>query len=116
MSEYAEYLREVFSPFGPITIRRMFGGFGVYHEGLMFGLVADDRLYLKTDSENLSFFEAEGLEPFEYNKKGKMVKMSYHRAPDEIMDDQEQAVIWARRSYEAALRSRASKSKGKTNR
>jgi DNA transformation protein and related proteins len=105
MSEYLEYLHEVFELFGPIKIRKMFGGYGIYHQGLMFALVADDALYLKTDSENLDYFEDEGLGPFEYNKGGKVVKMSYYLGPDEIMDDREQAAVWARRSFEAARRS-----------
>jgi len=46
MSQFVEYLHEVFERFGPIRIRKMFGGYGVYHGGLMFGLVADDTLYL----------------------------------------------------------------------
>ncbi len=113
MSEYIEYLHEVFELFGPIKIRKMFGGYGLYHQELMFALVAEDTLYLKADAENLSFFEDEGLGPFEYNKGGKVVKMSYYLAPDEIMDDCEQAAIWARRSFEAARRSQKVQKKAK---
>jgi DNA transformation protein and related proteins len=107
MSEFVEYLHEVFERFGPIRTRKMFGGYGVYHNGLMFGLVANDTLYLKADAENARFFEKEGLEQFGYNKNGRAIKMSYYEAPDGIMDDREQAAIWARRSFEAALRSQA---------
>jgi len=113
MSEYIEHLGEVFGLFGPVTARRMFGGYGIYHDGLMFALVADDTLYLKADAENLRYFEDEGLGPFGYNKNGKLVKMSYYRAPDEIMDDRKQAAVWARRSFEAALRSPASRNRPK---
>lgn len=113
MSEYVEYLQEAFELFGPVTARRMFGGYGIYSNGLMFGLVVEDTLYLKADAQNSRYFEDEGLGRFEYNKNGKPVKMSYYLAPDEIMDDREQAAIWARRSFEAALRSQASKSQPK---
>lgn len=113
MSEYIEYLREVFEDFGPITARKMFGGYGIYHDGRMFGLVADDTLYLKVDAENLAWFEEEGLEPFMYEKNGRSVKMSYHLAPDDIMDDRELAAVWARRSFEAALRVQAVKNRPK---
>lgn len=113
MSEYIEYLREVFEDFGPITARKMFGGYGIYHDGLMFGLVADDTLYLKVDAENLVWFEEEGLEPFMYEKNGRSVKMPYHLAPDDIMDDRELAAVWARRSFEAALRVQAVKNRPK---
>jgi DNA transformation protein len=90
MSEYIEYLKEVF---GPITARKMFGGYGIHHDGLMFALVADDTLYFKADAENLSYFEKEGLGPFEYTNQGRLMKMSYYLAPEEIMDDREQAAM-----------------------
>jgi DNA transformation protein len=51
MDDYVGYLQEIFEHFGPITARKMFGGWGIYHNGLMFALVADDTLYLKADSE-----------------------------------------------------------------
>ena len=111
MSEFIEYLHEVFELLGPITVRKMFGGYGIYHGGLMFGLVSDDTLYLKADTRNSKYFEEEGLGQFEYNKQGRVLKMSYYLAPDGVMDDREQAAIWGRRSYEAALRARAPKGK-----
>ena len=107
MSEFTEFLHEVFAGFGPITLRRMFGGHGVYHQGLMFGLVADDVLYLKADEQNRQCFEVLGLAPFEYGKDGKVMKLSYYAAPPSLMDDMDEAADWARRSYEAALRARS---------
>jgi len=115
MSEFVEYLHEVFMLFGPITARRMFGGYGIYHNGLMFGLVSDDTLYLKADAENSIHFELEGLSKFEYKKNDRIMKMSYYMAPAEIMEDREQAEIWARRSYQAALRAQSSKKKTRIN-
>lgn len=109
MSEYIEYLHEVFELFGPIVARKMFGGYGIYHLGAMFAIVVDDTLFLKADAENSHFFKEKGLGQFEYDRNGKSVKMSYFLAPDEIMDDREQAAIWASRSFEAALRSQKRK-------
>lgn len=109
MSEFTDYLHEVFEQFGPITVRKMFGGYGIYHDGLMFGLVADEALYLKTDAENVGDFEREGLAPFEFDKGGKPVRMSCHLAPDDLLEDRDKAAAWARRSYEAALRARKPK-------
>jgi len=111
MSEYVEYLKEVFEEFGPITARKMFGGYGIYYHGLMFALVSDDMLYLKADDENSVYFKKKGLGQFEYNKNGKLMKMSYYQVPDEIMEDREEAAVWARRSYESALRAQKAKSK-----
>ena len=108
MGEFVEYLKEVFVHFGSIQARKMFGGYGIYHKGVMFGLVADDTLYLKADDETAKDFEEKGLGPFEYDKGDKVVKMSYYLAPDEILDDPTEAASWARRSYEVALRSKSS--------
>jgi DNA transformation protein and related proteins len=107
--EFIEFLHEVFESFGPIQAKRMFGGYGIYHDGLMFGLVIDNQLYLKSDAENLTFFEAQGLGPFLYNMKGKVVQLSYHQAPEAMLDERELAAQWARRSWDAALRAQAAK-------
>ncbi len=104
MSEFVEYLTEVFVDFGPIQTRKMFGGYGIYHQGVMFGLVADDTLYLKVDDTIKPYFEAKSLCPFEYDKGDKVVKMSYHVAPDDILDDPQEAAIWAQRSFDVAAR------------
>lgn len=106
MSEFVEYLHEVFSEFGHINTRRMFGGYGIYREGLMFALVTDDTLYLKADCETKECFAERGLAPFQYHKQGKNVTMSYYEAPDEIYDDPGEAAVWGRRAYDAAMRAR----------
>jgi len=113
MSEFVEHLQDVFAYFGPVTARRMFGGYGIYHDGLMFALVADVTLYLKADAVAASHFEGEGLGNFTYTTERKVVKMSYYRAPERIMDDRHEAAIWARRSFEAALRAQRPKKKTK---
>lgn len=106
MSEFVEYLKEVFEQFGSVQTRRMFGGYGIYHDGIMFGLVAEDTLYLKADDVTAPHFVSRSLEQFEYDKGNKVVKMSYYLAPDEIFDDPEEATIWARRALEAASRTK----------
>lgn len=106
MSEYIEHLHEVFEHFGPIQTRRMFGGHGLFKDGLMFALVADDCLFLKADAEIAHFFESANLKPFEYTKADRTFTMSYYQAPDNIFDDADEAAAWARRSYDAALRSK----------
>jgi len=111
MSEFVEYLHEVFETFGPIRSRKMFGGHGIYHNDLMFGLVADDELYLKTDSVNVALFEEQGLGPFEFVANNKTSKMSYYLAPEEIYDDSEQAAYWAELGFQAALRANTIKAK-----
>ncbi|GJL62764.1 MAG: hypothetical protein NPIRA04_14180 [Nitrospirales bacterium] len=112
MNEFVEYLKEVFVHFGAIEAKKMFGGYGIYHKGTMFGLVAQETLYLKVSGDLIKSFEARGLGPFEYDKGNKVIKMSYYLAPDEILDDPDEAAIWAKRSYEAAIQA---KTKNKRN-
>lgn len=113
MSEFVNYLHEVFEQFGSIRSRKMFGGHGIYHNDLMFGLVADDELYLKTDADNLAEFTERDLGPFEFNKDGKIMKMSYYRAPEEIYDDPDEAARWGHLAYDAAVRAYNKKSRKK---
>ena len=106
MSEFVEHLKEVFREFGPITTRRMFGGHGIYHDGVMIGLVADDVLYLKADVVSAPRFVACGLTQFRYPKGDKLVAMSYYQAPEEALEDPTEMREWARLAFEAAVRAR----------
>src|ERR671925_1076313 len=98
--EDPEHLKEIFAAFGPVSVRRMFGGAGVYAEGTMFALVADGELYLKADEETIPAFRAAGAGPFVYGAKGRRVVMSYWRLPDRLLDEPDELAEWAR----AALR------------
>ena len=74
----AETVKELFAEFGPITVRRMFGGAGIFVDGLMIGLVSRDGIYLKADVETIPVFEQEGLAPFSYaTKNGEHKLTSY---------------------------------------
>ncbi len=112
-SEFAHYMVDVFRLFGPVTLRRMFGGYGIFHEGLMFALVLGETLYLKADAENLGDFERHGLAQLTYERQGKEVGLSYYLAPESLLDDAHEAAQWARRSFDAALRSNAPKKKAR---
>jgi DNA transformation protein and related proteins len=105
VSEFVQSLHEVFERFGRIEIKRMFGGHGIYHEGRMFALVARDTLYLKADLQSAADFDRLRLPAFEYTRQGKTMPMSYREAPAEVFDDRDEAALWARRAWEAALRS-----------
>ena len=105
-NEFVANLSDVFERFGHIEAKPMFGGYGIYHDGLMFALVADDVLYLKVDERSVGDFKALDLPPFEFEKKGKKMQMSYYTAPEQIFDDPDEAKEWADRAYSAALRAR----------
>jgi len=110
--EFVSYVVDLLQSIGPVRAKGMFGGHGIFLEGLMFGLVADSILYLKADKESESEFNARGLEAFTYNKQGKAFKMSYYQAPEEALENGEEMNAWANKAYSAAVRS-ASKQRKK---
>ena len=86
-----EFLAEALAPLGHITVRRMFGGAGIYCDGLIFGLLDDDVLYLKADAESIPLFQAEGMAAFSYDTTtGTKAIMSYWRMPERLFDDPEE--------------------------
>jgi DNA transformation protein len=86
-------IRELFSAFGPVKVRRMFGGAGIYADEMMFALIADAAIYLKSDHKTAPAFDREGCGPFVYAKKdGQRAVMSYRALPERLYDDPEE---WA---------------------
>lgn len=102
-SEFVEYLLELLEPVGNVHARAMFGGYGLFHNGIMFALVADDVLYFKADDTNKKHFEERELDQFEYYKKGKTFHMSYYEAPGEVLDDADEMSRWANSSIRVAI-------------
>ena len=110
---FVELLKDALSGLGPVSVRRMFGGAGVYADGVMFGLVADDTLYLKVDAGTAAAYAAEGLDPFLYSGRGKTIALSYRRAPERLLDDRDEMAQWARTALGVARRAAAAKTKPK---
>lgn len=105
---FVDFCLELLAPLGPCTARRMFGGWGIYLDGLMFGLIAAERLYLKVDDDTRAQWEAAGCESFVYEAKGRpRVVMSYQAPPHEAMEAPDFMLPWARLALGAALRARA---------
>ena len=109
--EFTAYVVDLMQSIGPVRGKSMFGGYGIFLEGLMFGLIADGVLYLKTDKETENEFKAKGLEQFTYIKKGKEFKMSYYQAPEETLEDDEEMSFWAAKAYGTALKIASKKRK-----
>ena len=102
----AAAIQELFAEFGSVSVRRMFGGAGIFVDGRMIGLVSRDAIYLKADAETIPAFEQEGLAPFSYaTKNGEHKLTSYWRMPDRLYDDPEELARWAKAAHGAALRS-----------
>ena len=104
-NEFVSHVLDLLELLGPVSARRMFGGYGIFLDGSMFALVAGDTLFLKVDDASRGEFEAAGLEPFRYMKKGKAYQMSYHAAPEDALEDAELLREWARKAVDAAFRS-----------
>jgi DNA transformation protein len=106
----SEAIIDLFAAFGRVSVRRMFGGFGIYADGLMFALAADDLIYLKADDESAADFRQEGVGPFTYaTKHGRHTSLSYWRLPDRLYDDPDELAAWARTALAVARRAREPK-------
>ena len=102
-----DFLNDLFVDFGPVTIRRMFSGYGISVDRVNFALALRAGLYFRADEQNIPQFEAEGSGPFQYQqrKTGKTVTVnSYWQLPARLFDDSEQLAIWARAALSAAQR------------
>ena len=113
--EFLTYIADQFVFFRPVHIRRMFGGSGIFCDGIMFGLIADDTVYLKSGAENLDDFEHENKPPFTYEGKNKPIQMSYHRLADRILEDSEELAQWAQKAFNVARVAKSKKPARKKN-
>ena len=100
-----DFLIDLFADFGPVTIRRMFSGFGISADGTNFALALRGGLYLRADEQTIPRFEAEGSKPFSYQTRAKTVTVaSYWQLPERLYDDPEELTDWAKASLAAAQR------------
>ena len=103
-NEFVEFVLEMLQLFGSVIAKPMFGGYGLYADGVMFALIADDTLYFKADELTKNDFIELGQAPFSYSKNGSQYKMSYYCAPDDVLEDIELMNVWAQKAYNAAIR------------
>ena len=100
-----DFLIDLFADFGPVTIRRMFSGFGISADGTNFALALRAGLYFRADEATIPQFEAEGSKPFQYQTRAKTVIVnSYWELPARLFDDSEELSEWARSALAAAQR------------
>lgn len=116
--EFLDHVADQLRGFGPMAIRRMFGGAGLFRGGLMFGLVARDALYFKVGDANRAAYLAAGAKPFAYQRRGApAVLVSYYEVPASVFDDPDALADWARAAFSAAqARSAAAKTTSKRRR
>lgn len=108
---FHEFVLELLSGAGPASIRRMFGGAGVYQDGVMFALLADEQIYVKVDDALRADLCAEGGQPFLYRRSSdaRAIDLGYVSLPSSAMDDPDEASGWARRAIVVARAAKATK-------
>src|SRR5437016_11180939 len=105
-----DFLIDLFADFGPVTIRRMFSGFGISADGINFALALRGGLYLRADDQTIPRFEIEGSNPFQYQTRARIVTVnSYWQLPQRLYDDPEELTGWARAALAAAQRAAVKK-------
>ena len=110
--DFVDHVVELSRASGRVETRAMFGGHGLYMDGVIVAIIVDDTLYLKADDLTLPAFEARSLPAFEYaTKDGQRMAMSYHMAPDEALDSPDAMREWLKLAQEAARRKAAAKPK-----
>ena len=103
----SDFIVELFAPFRHVALKRMFGGAGLYADGLMFGLVFDGVIYLRIDEASLPDFEREGSAPFVYplaKRRPGHASQRFWRLPDRLYDDPDELAVWAGRALAIAER------------
>lgn len=107
--ELVAWLQDLFGALGPVRVKSMFGGAGVYIGELMIGLLdRDEMLYLRADEVTRSEFEAAGSAPFSYfQRSGEEFSLPYWRAPEEALESPDSAIAWGRLALDAAVRKNA---------
>lgn len=102
---FVEYVKEILEPFGPIKVRAMFGGYGVYRDEAMFATIVYNELYFRATPESAEYFKSQGSEPFIYTYKNpnrKPITLPYWKATPEVLDDFGQLSHWFNLAYQAA--------------
>ena len=102
--EFVEHIVDLSQVIGPVYSKRMFGGYGVFLEGLMFGLIFRNTLYFKVDANSRDYYISRGLEPFSYERQGKRLNLNYYQAPEEVLDDVTVMKEWSNCAFEVAMR------------
>ena len=112
-NEFVDYVVELMAGWAVVSARKMFGGYGLYREGLMFALIVEDELFFKADANNVAQFERAGSHPFVYQSRGRTVQLSYWSAPAASLDSPAETKSfcpgtrmgeWCRSAYGSALR------------
>ncbi|MFM9968567.1 MAG: TfoX/Sxy family protein [Burkholderiales bacterium] len=115
-NEFADYIQDLLAAHGRILVKRMFGGHGVYCDGLFIAILSGDTLYFKADEATRQAFETADCARFTYSRAGKTATLGFYAAPAEALESPALIKPWANLAIEAALRSQAEKTPAKDRR
>jgi DNA transformation protein len=110
---FKEFVLDQLGALPDVHARAMFGAHGLYSGGRFFGILDEGRLFFKTDAQSQADYIARGMGPFTYEMKGRVMTMSYHEVPPDVLENREELVAWAHRAIQIAA---GSKSKLKISR
>ena len=99
--DYAHFVQDQLSEFGEVEFKSMFGGIGIFKDGVMFAKIGGDKFRLKVDESNKKQFEDRGMKPFHSEKKKK--GMPYWEVPQDVLEDRTELTKWANQSFEIAI-------------
>ena len=103
--DYKSYIEEQFSAYGDVDFKKMFGGYGIFREGIMFAMISPGDIFrMRADDNNVGDYQKEGMQQFPSHggKKG----MPYWDVPAYVIENQNDLKLWAEKSYKAALRAK----------
>lgn len=104
--DYLDYCLELLAPCGHVTFRPMFGGYGLYNNGLFFAIIADETLFFKVDDTTRPTYEEYEMEPFTYEKQGKKFALGYYEVPVDVLENPEQLQEFVDTACAVALRAK----------
>jgi DNA transformation protein len=110
---FKEFVLDQLGALPEVRARAMFGAHGLYQGEHFFGILDEDRLFFKTDAPSQADYVARGMEPFTYESKGRVLTMSYHEVPPDVLENAPELVAWAQLAIQVAARSGKTAGKSK---
>ena len=104
---FKEFILDQLSELPELRAKAMFGAHGLYQGGRFFGILDEGRLFFKTDARSRPDYVARGMAPFTFESNGRVIRMSYHEVPPDVLEDPQTLVAWARRAIQVAADQRS---------
>ena len=97
---FKEFVLDQLTGMNPVNCRAMFGGYGLYHRDVFFGILHKGRLYFKTNDQTRPVYEECGMKPFRYSDKQTL--KNYYEVPTDVLEIEEELVLWAQKAVQIA--------------